>query len=169
MFSLCVNGSHKDFFVHDGYLFKGKCLCVPKSSLRELLVKETHEGGLMCHLGIDKTLALLNEHFYWPKMKVDVANHIGRCIVCHKAKSKLMNHGLSMPLPTSNAPWIDISMDFVLGLPRSKRGMDCIFVVFVGFQRWHTSYHATRVKMQPTLPTYFLGRWCGFMEFLGPL
>ena len=33
VFSLCLNGSHKDFFVHDSYLFKGKCLCVPKSSL----------------------------------------------------------------------------------------------------------------------------------------
>ena len=23
VFSLCLNGSHKDFFRHDGYLFKG--------------------------------------------------------------------------------------------------------------------------------------------------
>jgi len=37
---------------------------VPKSSIRELLVQEAYEGGLMGHLGVQKTLDLLHEHFY---------------------------------------------------------------------------------------------------------
>ena len=38
-------------------------------------MKESHEGGLMGHFGIDKTLVLLKEKFYWPHMKKDVHKH----------------------------------------------------------------------------------------------
>ena len=48
-------------------------MCVPALSLRELLVREVHGGCLMGHhFGVAKTLDVLHEHFYWPKMKRDV-------------------------------------------------------------------------------------------------
>jgi len=96
---------------------------------RKLLVKESHEGGLMGHFGVDKTLDLLKGKFFWPHMRPDVQRHCFRCISCLKAKSKTMPHGLYTPLPIANAPWEDINMDFILGLPRTARGYDSIFVV----------------------------------------
>ena len=55
----CETHGFNDYYRFDGFLFKKGKLCVPKCSIRELLVKETHGGGLMGHFGIHKTLDLL--------------------------------------------------------------------------------------------------------------
>jgi hypothetical protein len=55
------------------------------------------------------------------------------CETCHKAKSHLNPHGSYIPLPIPSVPWEDFSMDFVLGLPRTKKGRDSIFVVVERF------------------------------------
>jgi len=82
------------FYRLDGYLFKENRLCVPNRFRRELLVCKAHEGGLIGHFGIAKTLYILYEHFYWPKMKCDVQRVCDRCITYRKAKSKVLPHSL---------------------------------------------------------------------------
>ncbi|XP_073260728.1 uncharacterized protein [Populus alba] len=134
IYNACGHSAFGKFYLMDGYLFKENRLCVPASSLRELLVREAHGGGLMGHFGVAKTLDVLHEHFYWPKMKRDVQRICEQCIACRKAKSRVQPHGLYTPLPVPTEPWVDISMDFVLGLPRSKKGRDSIFVVFSPFE-----------------------------------
>jgi len=56
-------------------------------------------------------------------MRVDVKRHCSKCIAYLQAKSKIMPHGLYTPLPISSTPWKDISMNFVLRLPRTQRGL----------------------------------------------
>ena len=51
-----------DFYLHKGFLFKSNKLCIPESSLRLLLLKESHGGSLMGHFGRDKTYAMLSTH-----------------------------------------------------------------------------------------------------------
>jgi len=36
----------------------------------------------MGHFGVDKTLGLLKEKFFWPHMTKDVQRHCNRCISC---------------------------------------------------------------------------------------
>ena len=48
----------------DGFLFKRNGLCIPKYSMRELLIKEAHEGGLMGYFGVNMTYDMLLEHFF---------------------------------------------------------------------------------------------------------
>ncbi|KAL2237489.1 UNVERIFIED_CONTAM: Transposon Ty3-G Gag-Pol polyprotein, partial [Sesamum indicum] len=123
------------FYLHDEFLFRANPLYVPNCSVRSLLLNGAYSGSLMGHFGISITLGVLSEHFYWSKMRTNVEKFVEKCIVCHKAKSKLNPHGLYMPLPIPSVPWEDISMDFVLGLPRSKRGRDSIFIVVDMFSK----------------------------------
>ena len=64
-------------------------------------------------------------------MKHDLQSVYDKCITCRQAKSNIKQHGLYAPLPVPNQLWIDISMDFVLGLPRSQSGKDNTFFVVV--------------------------------------
>jgi len=77
--------------VSKGYLFREGKLCVPQGSYRKLLIKESHKGGLIGHFGVDKTLSILQEKFYWPHTRKEVQN---KCIACLQAKAKTMPHGL---------------------------------------------------------------------------
>ena len=102
----CERAAFQDFFRHDGFLFKNGKLCVPKSFIRELLIREAHSGGLMRHFGIDKTLSILQEHFFWPNMHKCVVKICAQCISCRQAKSRVQLHGLYMPLPIPTHLWV---------------------------------------------------------------
>ncbi|KAJ0540763.1 putative nucleotidyltransferase, Ribonuclease H [Helianthus annuus] len=126
------SGQKSDFLLHDGFLFKGNQLCIPDSSLRLKIIKELHGEG---HVGRDRTLQLVQASYYWPTMRKEVDRYVKRCRVCQVSKGTATNAGLYMPLPIPSQPWVDISMDFVLGLPRTQRGNDSIFVVVDRFSK----------------------------------
>ena len=143
--------AHGLFHQEAGFLFKGARLCVPKCGMRELLIREAHGGALAGHFGVEKTTSMLKEHYYWPKMSKDVEHIVRRCTVCQLAKSHVLPHGLYSPLPIPMAPWEDISLDFVLGLPRTQRQKDAIMVVVDRFSKMahfvpcHTTHDATQI------------------------
>ncbi|XP_057526381.1 uncharacterized protein LOC130805614 [Amaranthus tricolor] len=68
MYNACLKEPQGVFHVQQGFLFKGNRLCIPKTPLRLSLVKEMHESSLSGHFGIQNTLDMLSEHFYWHKM-----------------------------------------------------------------------------------------------------
>ena len=121
-----------DFLLHEGFLFKGNQLCIPDSSLRLQIIRELHGEG---HVGRDRTLQLVQSSYFWPTMRKEVGRYVKRCRICQVSKGTSTNAGLYMPLPVPSQPWVDISMDFVLGLPRTQRGNDSIFVVVDRFYK----------------------------------
>jgi hypothetical protein len=121
--------------IQDGLLFRGNQLCIPKCSMRENLLKEKHSGGLAEHFGHDKTFSKLNGSYFWLGMRTDVKIFVDRCRICQHTKGKRKNAGLYQPLPIPARSWDAVSMDFILGLSRTQREFDSIFVVVDGFSK----------------------------------
>ena len=71
---------------------------------------------------------MLKEHLFWPKMSGDVHEVKSKCLICLEAKSQF-HQGLYTPLSIPNGPWDDVSMDFIVTLPRTQRDKDASMVV----------------------------------------
>lgn len=101
----------------------------PINDLRSRLLEEFHALVMGGHAGINATIKRLSQSFAWLGLSKDVASFVKQCPVCQATKST--NHkpyGTIQPLPTPEAPWTDISMDFITGLPPSK-GKTAVWVI----------------------------------------
>ena len=124
-----------DYHIVEGYLFKGEQLCIPHTSLREALIKEAHSGGLAGHFGQNKTLEITSKRYYWPQIRKDSNNFVKRCPICQRTKGSSTNPGLYSPLPIPTSIWEDLSIDFVIGLPKTQRQFDSIMVIVDRFSK----------------------------------
>ena len=65
-----------DYLIQDGYLFKNDRLCIPRSSLRDKLVRELHSSDLSGHVRQEKTVANLEARSFWPQLKRDAEKFV---------------------------------------------------------------------------------------------
>jgi hypothetical protein len=98
-------------------------------------------------------MVMLQKHFYWPKLRQEVDKYIRSCTSCAIAKPTTKKQGLYTPLPTLNRPWESISMDYMSGLPSTKWGNDCVFVVVDRFSKMAIMVLARRASQQRPLPS----------------
>jgi len=116
--------------VRDKYLYYRDRLYVPDDDeLRAKIVRLCYEDPAVGHPGRARTYALLSREYYWKGMSTFVRRWVRNCYICRRTKSFRVGHqGHLQPLPVPQRAWLDVSMDFVVGLPESE-GFDAIWVV----------------------------------------
>lgn len=98
-------------------------LFVPEN-LFEAVFLEAHDSKIAGHPGSSKTCSLLTQTLWWPTLRQDVGNYIDSCPVCHCSKpSRSLPQGLLQSLPIPEKPWTHISVDFIVELPLSLKGI----------------------------------------------
>ena len=82
------------------------------------------------NLGYQKMISVVKKQFLWPKLKANIALFITKCQEYQLVKAEHQHpSGLLQPLPISEWKWEVISMYFIMGLPKSKKRNDSIFLV----------------------------------------
>ena len=122
--------TYPDFQTVDSKLYYKNRLVIPDlTALRQKLIAECHDTPMAGHGGYLKTLKRLSATFFWPHMKHDVKEWVQNCRICQQNKYQtLVPAGLLQPLPIPNKIWEDISIDFIIRLPKAG-GYDTILVV----------------------------------------
>ncbi|KAG1968655.1 retrotransposable element [Pimephales promelas] len=95
-------------------------LFVPES-LRSSVIQWGHCSNVACHPGVNRTMFLVKQRFWWPLMARDVRSFVLACSVCATGKtSNRPPDGLLQPLPVPSRPWSHIALDFITALPPSQ-------------------------------------------------
>lgn len=113
-----------------GLRFMGR-LCVPEDKeLQRIILDEAHRSRYTIYPGNSKMYRDLKRHFWWSGMKLAIATYVSKCLTCQQVKIEHQRPGgMLQPLPIPTWKWDEISMDFIVGLPRSKTGHDSIWVI----------------------------------------
>jgi hypothetical protein len=130
------NGTKSHFHLQNGLLwYKQKQLYVSEGKMRDIILKECHDGPLASHGGTKCTTTLLKKSYYWSNLKDSAEDYVKTCLTCQQNRTLNKKQvSLLQPLLNSEGPWESVSMDFMVSLPPS-RGFDAIMVVVDRFSK----------------------------------
>ena len=95
-----------------------------------------HDSLLGGHSGYLKSLHRAKKDWFWHGMKKDIKAYIRGCDTCQRLKHETSKPtGLLQPLAIPPRPWHSISMDFVEGLPTSRK-QNVILVIVDRFTKY---------------------------------
>nr|KYP76963.1 Retrotransposable element Tf2 [Cajanus cajan] len=115
----------------DGILRFRDRICLPQDAeLRRAVLEEGHKSRLSIHPGMTKMYQDLKKTFWWSGMKREIAEYVAACLTCQKAKVEHQKpSGLMQQIEIPEWKWDNITMNFIVGLPRSARNSDAIWVI----------------------------------------
>ncbi|GKB14399.1 putative reverse transcriptase domain-containing protein, partial [Tanacetum coccineum] len=115
----------------DGALcFNGRSWLPCYGDLRTVIMHESHKSKYSIHPGSDKMYQDMKKLYWWPNMKANIATYVSKCLTCAKVKAEHQRPlGLLVQPKIPKWKWDNITMDFVMKLPKSSQGYDTIWVI----------------------------------------
>jgi hypothetical protein len=91
-------------------------------AVKHELLKRYHDDPYAGHFGVARTLDLLKRKYFWEHMHQDVKDYVQSCDICQKTKVKRhAPYGQLQSLPRPQGPWQELTLDFMSGVPSSRR------------------------------------------------
>ena len=89
--------------------------------MRQRVVKECHDVPTSGHVGIRRTLELVDRQFHWRGLRQYVTDYVRTCPTCQMMKSDNRTKvGLLQPLPIPTRKWAQVTIDLVTDLLESQ-------------------------------------------------
>jgi len=135
----------------DLLLYKNRWYIPKDEGLRRTIMEAEHDSKIAGHFGTYKTIGRVRANFYWPKMDESITEYVRSCDVCQR--NKVIRHkkyGLLEPLEVPMKPWTAISMDCIVGLPKSD-GYTKIWVIVDRFSKLRLRYFPAPTFLNTTL------------------
>jgi hypothetical protein len=112
-----------------GIIWFNNHIVVPKNEVvHQQILDEAHLSHYFIHPRSTKMYQDLKQHYWWTKMKIEIASYVAKCDTCRRVKAIHMKTvGTLQCLPIPTWKWEDISMDFIVGLPSTTKGFDSIW------------------------------------------
>ncbi|XP_055814181.1 uncharacterized protein LOC129883572 [Solanum dulcamara] len=113
----------------DGILrFDGRLYVSRVGDFIQLILHEAHDYRYSIHPGTVNMYRDLRQHYWCDGMKRDIVEYVSHCLSCQQFK---VEHqwpgGVFQRLPIPEWKWEWITIDFVMGLPRTSRAIQPVF------------------------------------------
>jgi hypothetical protein len=110
--------------------FKDRIVVPKDAEVHQQILDEAHLSRYSIHPRSTKMYQDLKQHYWWTKMKIEIARYVAKCHTCRRVKAIHMKAARPLhSLPILTWKWEDISMDFIVGLPKTTKGFDSIWVI----------------------------------------
>ena len=96
-------------------------IAIPDAQSRQAIITDVHESPINGHKGITKTYNRIRQNYYWPNMKAQVQEIIGKCKACQLGK--LVRQKVRQPMVLTDTPGASfdkLSMDIVGPLEKTR-------------------------------------------------
>ena len=119
--------------------YKDRIWIPAEASVKSEILQRFHDDPLAGHFGVNRTEELIQRRFHWKNMRQEIQEYVRSCATCQGVVSKRHKpYGQLESLPRPARPWLEISMDFITGLPEARfdlHSVDSILVIVDRYTR----------------------------------